>query len=314
MLAPMTSFHRLMAAFLTAGAVLSWSLGAGADEVKGRIRHDLVVGTSHDVQLKTGQIVQVLKRSGETAIIMAPAPDGSSGIYQIEGNAVEVVAASVPAAVSAPAASTATNAVPASSTVAAAPVASTTSPSSTGAALLVASAGNSSPAAATASGSAGQLAGFAADLKGHLVTLQNGQVVNFDASQLQGVKYWAIYFSASWCPDCVPVTPELVRFYREFKTDHPNFELIMVCHDKTEAAMHAYIKKDEMPWPALRFSDVWNQKLWPLHYIAKGIPNLVLVDGDGKVLSQTFDGIVDRGTDKVMDEIKTLVPVPEPQL
>jgi nucleoredoxin len=170
---------------------------------------------------------------------------------------------------------------------------------------------NGQPQAVTvSSNSAGQPTGLASELNGHLVTLKDDQIENIDASSLQGVKYWAVYFSASWCPDCVPVTPELVSFYKEFKADHPNFELIMVCHDKTQDAMQAYIKKEEMPWPALRFQDVWNQKLWPLHYIAKGIPNLVLVDSDGKVLSSTYDGTVDHGTDKVIDDIKTLVPAP----
>lgn len=294
--------RRTLAAAFTCIAILLSSMHAGADEEKGRMTQDLTVGSTHDVQLKRGEVVQVLKHSGQSVVIMAPSSDGSSGIYQIDSGAVEMLPPSA-VAIAAPAT---TNAAPVTSvtTAAAAP-----SISKTSAAAPVPA--HSQPQAVSASSnSAGQQTGLASELNGHLVTLKDGQIENLDASSLQGVKYWAVYFSASWCPDCVPVTPELVRFYKEFKADHPNFELIMVCHDKTQDAMHAYMKKDEMPWPALRFQDVWNQKLWPLHYIAKGIPNLILIDSDGKVLSKTYDGTVDHGTDKVMDDIRTLVPAP----
>jgi hypothetical protein len=88
--------------------------------------------------------------------------------------------------------------------------------------------------------------------------------------------------------------------------------LIFVCHDKTEEAMLNYMKTEEMTWPALRFSDVWNQKLHVLKYIARGIPNLVLVDENGKVLSSTYSGTDCLGPEKVMNDIKQLVPAPTP--
>ena len=72
-----------------------------------------MVGASHNIQLKTDQIVRVLKNSGATVVIMAQLPDGSSGIYQIDTAAVELIAPSVtppPSIVTTPAN---TNAAPA---------------------------------------------------------------------------------------------------------------------------------------------------------------------------------------------------------
>ena len=216
-----------------------YSIGAWADEEEGRLTHDVMVGASHNIQLKTDQIVRVLKNSGATVVIMAQLPDGSSGIYQIDTAAVELIAPSVtppPSIVTTPAN---TNAAPANP-VASVPATPTNSPTpqSEATTAVPAAPSNNNPQTALNSGDPGrQASGFAANLQGHLVVQEDGQFKDFDASTLQGVKYWAIYFSASWCPYCQAFTPDLIRFYRDFKPDHPNFELILVCHDKSEEAM-----------------------------------------------------------------------------
>jgi hypothetical protein len=74
------------------GAILFYSVGAWADEALGRIKQDLTVGANHDVQLKTDQVVQVLKNSGQTVVIMVQLPDGSNGVYQIDSAAIEIIA------------------------------------------------------------------------------------------------------------------------------------------------------------------------------------------------------------------------------
>jgi nucleoredoxin len=272
-----------------------------AEVQKGQITHDMKVGATQDVLLKAGQIVQVLKQSGQTVVIMAPASDGSPGIYQIDEQAITILPAAAPPNV--------TPVVPKQATSVA-----VQTPTTALASLQPPETANSTPSSPPAKTNDASPSGLAADLEGHLVTLDNGELQPVDTKTLQGVKYWAIYFSASWCPDCVPITPELVRFYRNFKADHPNFELILVCHDKTSDAMINYMKTDEMPWPALPFSDVWNTRLWPLHYVAKGIPNLVLIDETGKVLSQTYQAEVPRSPLTVVDDIKTMVPQPATQL
>jgi hypothetical protein len=75
---------------------------------QGQLTRDMVVGANHDVQLKAGQAVQVMKDSGATAVIMV---DG--GIYQIDASAVKIApaAANTPSPASTTA-STQTNAPP----------------------------------------------------------------------------------------------------------------------------------------------------------------------------------------------------------
>jgi len=151
---------------------------------------------------------------------------------------------------------------------------------------------------------------FVAQLKGHLLVLDNDAVKDFDASTLSGVRYWAFYYSASWCPPCRTFTPQLVDFYHYFKKSHPNFELIFVGNDGTQDAMIAYMKEDRMEWPSMKYPDLDNPKVSVKKYFGPGIPDLVLTDSDGKVLSDTFVDGKYTGALHVIDDIKKMVPQP----
>jgi nucleoredoxin len=162
------------------------------------------------------------------------------------------------------------------------------------------------PSAGLDLGDSVPLTGFAGKFDGHLVSLADGKLQKFDTASLKGVKYWAFYYSASWCPPCRAFTPTLVDFYKSFKAQHPNFELIFVNHDNSEDDMVNYMKTDGMTWPAVRFDDI--DRVKANQYCGEGIPDLVLVDADGKVLSDSFDGSNYLGPQKVIDDIKSLVP------
>jgi len=167
------------------------------------------------------------------------------------------------------------------------------------------SASDTPPAAVDTSGGSVNLTGFPAKFDRHLVTVENGRFKTFDASALKGVKYYAFYYSASWCPPCRAFTPKLVDFYREFKPQHPNFELVFVNHDQSEDKMLAYMAGDSMTWPAVRFDDI--DKVNGNQFCGRGIPDMVLVDAGGTVLSDSFNGYQYLGPYKVIDDIKRMV-------
>lgn len=169
-------------------------------------------------------------------------------------------------------------------------------------------AASDNPLAGLNLGDPAQLTGFPAKFNGHLVSLDDGRLKSFDASTLKNVKFWAFYYSASWCPPCRAFTPKLVEFYKQFKPQHPNFELIFVNHDQSADDMLAYMKTDAMTWPAVRFDDIDQVKA--NQYCGEGIPDLVLVDANGKVLSDSFKGSEYVGPEQVMDDIKAMVPTP----
>jgi len=151
---------------------------------------------------------------------------------------------------------------------------------------------------------------FVNQFKGHLLVLDDGEIKDFDVSTLKDVKYWAFYYSASWCPPCRAFTPKLVDFYKYFKKSHPNFELIFVGNDGTQDLMLAYMKADKMPWPSMKYPDLDQGNVSVKKYFGPGIPDLVLTDDKGKVLSDSFVGGNYRGPTAVMDDIKRLVPMP----
>jgi nucleoredoxin len=151
-----------------------------------------------------------------------------------------------------------------------------------------------------------QTAGLPSKFSYHLVKLDKGQLQPFATSNLKDVKFFAFYYSASWCPPCRAFTPKLVQFYNEFKPQHPNFELIFVGHDNNAEDALGYMTGDAMPWPAARYEDIEGSNA--NQYCGSGIPDLVLVGNDGKVLSNSFVGSTYVGPYKVMDDIKRLVP------
>lgn len=151
---------------------------------------------------------------------------------------------------------------------------------------------------------------FLGKFSGHLVVLNNGHTKPADRALLDGVKYVAFYYSASWCAPCRAFTPKLVTFYNNFKPMHPNFELIFVNRDESEDDMLAYMVSDNMTWPAVRFDDIDSSRLKARQFEGSGIPDLVLVDDQGKVLADSFVDGEYYGPDPVMNAIMQKVPLP----
>ena len=131
----------------------------------------------------------------------------------------------------------------------------------------------------------------------------NGESVSKES--LKG-KFVGIYFSAHWCGPCRRFTPQLAEFYRQFKAGHPELELIFVSSDHSEAEMEAYMREAAMPWPAIQYRKVRSASAIR-KYAGRGIPCLVLVDPDGKVLSHSYDGDTYVGPGKVVADIQKLV-------
>jgi nucleoredoxin len=97
-----------------------------------------------------------------------------------------------------------------------------------------------------------------------------------------------IYFSASWCPPCQAFTPQLVEWYKAHG-DAATMPLLFVSHDHDAAAMRQYMSDDHMPWWGVAYGSGSAQALKHA-YCGSGIPDLVLLDDHGRVLSDSFDG------------------------
>ncbi len=137
-------------------------------------------------------------------------------------------------------------------------------------------------------------------LDGKLVALTGKRVGKYEMAEEP--EYYAFYFSAHWCPPCRSFTPKLVSFYNEQPGKKKQFEIIFVSNDSDENMMEEYIKGDAMPWPAIAYRSVSRMKEIQ-KYAGRGIPCLVLVDREGKVLSHSYEGETYVGPSKVMNDI-----------
>jgi nucleoredoxin len=147
---------------------------------------------------------------------------------------------------------------------------------------------------------------IASSLKGDLVALKGKRVHRLDDAAIANTKHFAVYFSAAWCGPCRQFTPDLVRWYNEFKPKHPEFELIFVSNDQDEKSMEAYMAEDQMAWPALKFSKIrTNKTLTKLS--GRGIPCLAFIDAEGKVLAHSYEGENYVGPRQVMAEIEKML-------
>jgi len=142
-------------------------------------------------------------------------------------------------------------------------------------------------------------------VKGDLVTSKNGILQTFNDQIIEQKKLIALYFSAHWCAPCRKFTPQLVEYYNRVAPSHPEFELIFVSNDRSGPAMETYMRDMQMPWPAVKFEKI-AEKIPLKQYAGAGIPCLVLVDGAGRVISDTYDGKTYRGPAKVIADLEAI--------
>jgi nucleoredoxin len=157
-------------------------------------------------------------------------------------------------------------------------------------------------AALTSANPSGAIASL---VKGALVDSRNGILRTHLDADLEKKKLIGLYFSARWCPECRKFTPKLVAYYNKVVAAHPEFEILFISNDKSSSAMEAYMRDEQMPWPALNYDKIAGNE-GVRKYAGAGIPCLVIVDDTGKVISDSFAGKNYRGPEAVLADLDQL--------
>ncbi|XP_077216083.1 putative nucleoredoxin 3 [Tasmannia lanceolata] len=101
-------------------------------------------------------------------------------------------------------------------------------------------------------------------------------------SDLTG-KTIGLYFGGLWCPPCRAFTLQLTEAYNELKiTVNETFQVIFISMDRDEEEF--YRNFSGMPWLAIPYRDRTRHELSRIFTI-KGIPALVILGPDGKILT-----------------------------
>ncbi len=114
--------------------------------------------------------------------------------------------------------------------------------------------------------------------------LVNAKMEIVSATNLVGRKV-GVYFSGYWCPPCRAFTPVLVDFHKKLTKEGKPFEIVFVSSDRSQKDMAAYMKEVKMPWLALPFESERKGALGS-KYGVRGVPTLIILDPDGKILSK----------------------------
>ena len=97
-------------------------------------------------------------------------------------------------------------------------------------------------------------------------------------------KVLGIYFSAHWCGPCRAFTPQLVSVYNTLKAAGKPFEIIFASSDRDEDSFRQYF--GTMPWLTFANNADEHKSELSSHFEVEGIPTLVILDENRKVISE----------------------------
>merc|ERR1711907_1658 len=123
------------------------------------------------------------------------------------------------------------------------------------------------------------------ELFGPELCTKEGMKNTMDA--LGGKSHIMVYFSAHWCPPCRGYTPELSAAYGS-STKQDTTAIAFVSSDQDEAGFNDYY--GEMTFFALPYGARDKKQMLSEKYGVRGIPTLVLLDGEGNLIESNIRG------------------------
>jgi len=92
-------------------------------------------------------------------------------------------------------------------------------------------------------------------------------------------------FWATWCGPCVQELPNVQKQYTKYHAK--GFEVVGVSLDEDRAMLEKFVADNKLPWPILfekSEGEGWKHPL-ATYYGISGIPTVILIGRDGKVVS-----------------------------
>jgi len=134
-----------------------------------------------------------------------------------------------------------------------------------------------------AKGSPGRLV---QELQGKLVDGQTGQPKPLDPDSPP--RYFVLYAAARWCPYTQAFTPQLLKVYQEMKPKHPDFEVIYLPGEKSDAELKQYAKEMAFPWPVVEYSQKEKMAVIATLIGRSSTPEIEVVDRYGNLILDNY--------------------------
>ncbi|MFM7034015.1 MAG: TlpA family protein disulfide reductase [Planctomycetia bacterium] len=128
------------------------------------------------------------------------------------------------------------------------------------------------------------LPGNSMEIKG---TLLNGKP--FDQKTLVG-KVVLVDFWATWCGPCVAEIPNVMEQYEKYHDK--GFEVVGISLDEDRESLQKFVEDRKVPWPILFEQSEGSGWQHPMatYYGISGIPTVILIGRDGKVITLNARG------------------------
>ena len=104
----------------------------------------------------------------------------------------------------------------------------------------------------------------------------------FDFASLKG-KVVLVDFWATWCGPCLRQIPIIKKNYEKYHDR--GFEVVGISIDENRADLEGFLKDSEIPWQTLFSDNADNVAALKKRFGVEGIPNMLLVGRDGKVIT-----------------------------
>lgn len=130
-----------------------------------------------------------------------------------------------------------------------------------------------------------QLLGNTMDIEG---TLLDGKPLDWNSYKGKVV---LVQFWATWCGPCRGEIPNVKKYYDLYHDR--GFDVVSISLDRSREDLDKYLAENPLPWPVVFEDSKGNEGFdqpMAVHYGVTGIPMLILLDRDGKVVSEKARG------------------------